>query len=44
MNRFVRSLCVAVPLAAVLSACATYDYGYAQPYYGYDYAPYSSYS
>ncbi len=34
-----KSLAVAATAAGLLSACATYDYGYSRPYYGYDYGP-----
>lgn len=45
MNRVLKALMTAAALAGMASGCATYDYGYARPYYyGYDdYGPYYSY-
>ena len=34
MNRILKPLVTAAILAGMLSASATYDYGYSQPYYG----------
>jgi hypothetical protein len=42
MNRLVQLLCAGA-VAALLSGCATYEYGYASPYYGYS-QPYYGYA